>query len=54
MTEIQSNTIARPPLEGVRIISVEQFGAGPWGNDDARRLGGRDPQKSKILKQAET
>ena len=31
MTEVQSNTGARPPLEGVRILSVEQFGAGPWG-----------------------
>ena len=31
MTELQSNPDARPPLEGVRIISVEQFGAGPWG-----------------------
>ena len=31
MTEVQTNTVARPPLEGVRIISVEQFGAGPWG-----------------------
>ena len=29
MTEIQTNVVARPPLEGVRIISVEQFGAGP-------------------------
>ena len=31
MTEIQNNPDTRPPLEGVRIISVEQFGAGPWG-----------------------
>ena len=31
MTEVQSNTVSRPPLEGVRIISIEQFGAGPWG-----------------------
>ena len=22
---------ARPPLQGVRVIAVEQFGAGPWG-----------------------
>ena len=31
MTEVQTKTDTRPPLEGVRIISVEQFGAGPWG-----------------------
>lgn len=31
MSEIQRNMNPRPPLEGVRIISVEQFGAGPWG-----------------------
>ena len=24
------NSQQKPPLEGVRIISVEQFGAGPW------------------------
>ena len=31
MTEVQRTTDTRPPLEGVRILSVEQFGAGPWG-----------------------
>ena len=31
MTEVHRNTDTRPPLAGVRIVSVEQFGAGPWG-----------------------
>ncbi len=31
MIEAQRNTDARLPLQGVRILSVEQFGAGPWG-----------------------
>ncbi|MCZ6677482.1 MAG: CoA transferase, partial [Candidatus Poribacteria bacterium] len=31
MSEAPQIVNSRPPLAGVRIISVEQFGAGPWG-----------------------
>ena len=31
MSDPSSSNAQHPPLEGVRILSVEQFGAGPWG-----------------------
>ena len=44
-----SHMTARPPLEGIRILAFEQYGAGPWGTLHLGDLGAEiikveDPQ----------
>jgi crotonobetainyl-CoA:carnitine CoA-transferase CaiB-like acyl-CoA transferase len=42
--------MARPPLEGVRILTVSQFGAGPFGTQVLADLGAEVMHTDAILR----